>query len=251
MKSQPMKPTISIGLAALAGLFFFQTGCSVLSPKADHTKLYILRAKSTPPAATAESKAPARAVRLGPGRVAAYLDVTPVVVQDGPNRVKQLDLHHWAEPLPKGISRVFSENLSQRLNGAQIIVYPEPATGVIRNDGQEGPGRGTFWRCTFEKGVYIEVFMKDERPFSKSAHSLDERFADDPVMRERLHQIADMRDRMLAQGVSLDEVEARTVEQIRLLGQELLGSIAQAKADQSAAAMLEKDRSAIRDRKKK
>jgi hypothetical protein len=93
--------------------------------------------------------------------------------------------------------------------------------------------------------------MNDERTFSGKEGSLDERFAEDPIMRKRLHEIADMRDRMLAEGVSLDEVEAKTVGQIRLLGQELLQTIAQAKADQSAAELLRKTPSAIKDRKKK
>lgn len=93
--------------------------------------------------------------------------------------------------------------------------------------------------------------MKDERTFRGKGSSLDERFAEDPVMRKRLHEIADMRDRMMAEGVSLDEVEAKTVEQIRLLGQELLQAIAQAKADQSAVQLLKQTPSAIKDRKKK
>ena len=42
----------------------------------------------------------------------------------------------------------------------------------------------------------------------------------------------DMRDELIASGCSLDEVEARVVPQIRLLGQELLGAVAQTKADQ-------------------
>jgi uncharacterized lipoprotein YmbA len=99
----------------------------VLEPKSDNTKLYVLRAQPTKSmGASAQPKQPP-VVRIGPGRVAAYLDVTPIVVQDGPNGVKQLGQHHWAEPLSKGISRVFAENLAQRLGGAQVIVYPEPA----------------------------------------------------------------------------------------------------------------------------
>lgn len=74
-------------------------------------------------------------------------------------------------------------------------------------------------------------FRNDEPP-SVRPHSLDARFANDPVMRERMHQIADMRDELIASGCSLDEVEARVVPQIRLLGQELLGAVAQTKADQ-------------------
>lgn len=81
--------------------------------------------------------------------------------------------------------------------------------------------------------------------------TLDERFAKDPVMRERMHQIADMRDEMIASGCSLDEVESRVVEQIRLLGQELLGGVAQLKADEATAKARREHPPAIRDIKKK
>lgn len=74
--------------------------------------------------------------------------------------------------------------------------------------------------------------MNDEHP-SVAEQSLDERFAKDPLLRQRLHQIADLRDELIASGVSLDEVEERVVQQIRLLGQELLGTVAQTKADQT------------------
>jgi hypothetical protein len=80
---------------------------------------------------------------------------------------------------------------------------------------------------------------------------LDERFAQDPIMRERMHQIADMRDQMIANGCSLDEVENRVVEQIRLLGQELLGGVAQAKADEATGKARRAHPQAIRDLKKK
>ena len=93
--------------------------------------------------------------------------------------------------------------------------------------------------------------MSDEQTSSKRPDSLDERFADDPVMRERLHQIADMRDRLLAEGASLDEVEERTVEQIRMLGRELLQSIAQSKAEQGATRARQENPALIKHRKKK
>ena len=92
--------------------------------------------------------------------------------------------------------------------------------------------------------------MNDEHP-SNRKQSLDERFANDPVMRERMHQIADMRDRLIASGCSLDEVEERVVEQIRLLGQELLSTVAQSKADQLSGKARSEHPEAIRDTKKK
>ena len=92
--------------------------------------------------------------------------------------------------------------------------------------------------------------MNDEHS-SKKARSLDERFADDPKLRERFHQIADLRDALLAQGMSMDEVEERTIKEIRLLGQELLNSVAQQKAKQSTTEALRKNPSASAHRKKK
>jgi len=130
MRDSIITRTLICCWAAMGGLCLFQSGCSVLKPKADNTRLYVLRAQPATATAALESKAAQPTVRVGPGRLAMYLDVTPVVVQDGPNRVKQLDVHHWAEPLPKGISRVFGETLARRLGGAQIIIYPEPANAA-------------------------------------------------------------------------------------------------------------------------
>jgi hypothetical protein len=96
----------------------------------------------------------------------------------------------------------------------------------------------------------MREFMNEERPV-ENKQSLDERFAKDPVMRERMHQIADMRDELIASGCSLDEVEDRVVEQIRLLGQELLGTVAQVKADQATRQARNKHSEAVSDIKKK
>lgn len=127
MKHFNLPRSLTVICAAIAGLGLIQTGCTVLEPKADNTKLYVLRPQ---PGESTNAPTPAKlpaAIRIGPGRLAAYLDVTPIVVQNGVNLVKQLDQHHWAEPLSKGISRVLAENLAQRLQGARVIIYPEPA----------------------------------------------------------------------------------------------------------------------------
>jgi hypothetical protein len=94
--------------------------------------------------------------------------------------------------------------------------------------------------------------MKHERSRPKNrTQSLDQRLANDPYLTERIHQIADMRDELLAQGCSLDEVEAKVIEEMRLLGKELLGGIAQFKAHQAAEQALQKDSTTQRDSKKK
>ena len=93
--------------------------------------------------------------------------------------------------------------------------------------------------------------MNDEHSSSKKRQNLDERFANEPELRERFHQIADLRDALLAQGVSMDEVEERTIKEIRLLGQELLNTVAQQKANRSRAEALRQNPSTSADRKKK
>lgn len=94
--------------------------------------------------------------------------------------------------------------------------------------------------------------MNDEqnRPESRKI-SLDQRLASDPYLYERMHQIADMRDELIEQGCSMDEVEEKIIEQVRLLGKELLGGIAQHKADRACDEALRTDKRKSRDSKKK
>ena len=57
---------------------------------------------------------------------------------------------------------------------------------------------------------------------TKNEPSLDERFATRPHLRRRLFLIADMIDQAVAEGCTAHEAEARAMEQIRKLGNEVL-----------------------------
>jgi hypothetical protein len=63
--------------------------------------------------------------------------------------------------------------------------------------------------------------------------SLDQRFANRPHLRRRLLSIADMLDQAVAEGCSAHEAEARAIEQMRKLGNEVLSDWAE-KAEQNA-----------------
>ena len=79
--------------------------------------------------------------------------------------------------------------------------------------------------------------MNNEQP-SKSPNpnqSLDERFADKPHMRQRLLEIADMIDELVAQGCTAHESESRAIEEIRKLGNGILTEWAQ-KSESAAVA---------------
>lgn len=67
--------------------------------------------------------------------------------------------------------------------------------------------------------------MNNELPSDESANkarSLDQRFADKPHVRQRLLEIGDMIDQLVAQGCTAHEAEARAIEEIRKLGQGIL-----------------------------
>jgi hypothetical protein len=75
--------------------------------------------------------------------------------------------------------------------------------------------------------------MNNELP--PQHQSLDERFADKPHMRQRLLEIADMIDKLVAQGCTAHEAEAKAIEEIRKLGQGILTEWAQ-KSEANAVA---------------
>jgi uncharacterized lipoprotein YmbA len=114
-------------LFALLAIPFGLTGCSVLKPKADLTEFFVLRAPSHDAGHPALKEPALPEIRVGPGRIAGYLDNAKIAVQDGENRIDYLDRYRWAEPLSKGLGRTLSENLAQRLTVKHLIVYPDPA----------------------------------------------------------------------------------------------------------------------------
>jgi uncharacterized lipoprotein YmbA len=122
MKTHPL-PYLFALLAVLFGL----TGCSVLKPKADLTEFFVLRAPSHEAGPPALKEPALPEIRIGPGRIAAYLENTKIAVQDGENRIDYLDRYRWAEPFAKGLGRALSDNLAQRLTVKHLTVYPDPA----------------------------------------------------------------------------------------------------------------------------
>ena len=83
----------------------------------------------------------------------------------------------------------------------------------------------TIWHLYFSVLCIIKQFVKNDLPNSnesKNQQSLDIRFATRPHLRRRLLMIADMIDQAVAEGCSAHEAEARAIEQIRKLGQEVM-----------------------------
>jgi hypothetical protein len=66
--------------------------------------------------------------------------------------------------------------------------------------------------------------MNSELPteLPKRTRSLDECFADKPHLRQRLLEISDLIDTLVAQGCTAHEAEAKAMEEIRKLGNGIL-----------------------------
>jgi endonuclease/exonuclease/phosphatase family metal-dependent hydrolase len=78
--------------------------------------------------------------------------------------------------------------------------------------------------------------MNSELPSesTKRGQSLDQRYADKPHLRQRLLEIADMIDELVAQGCTAHEAEVRAIKEIRKLGNGILTEWAE-KSEAAAA----------------
>ena len=96
--------------------------------------------------------------------------------------------------------------------------------------------------------------MKTELPESNDnglpQRSLDQRFANRPQLRRRLLGIADLIDQAIAEGCTADEAEARAIDQIRQLGNEVLTDWAE-KSEQDAVAKARESNPKLRPYRKK
>jgi hypothetical protein len=94
--------------------------------------------------------------------------------------------------------------------------------------------------------------MNNELPNQKpnTESSLDQRFANRPHLRRRLLGIADLIDQAVAEGCTAHEAEARAIEQIRKLGNEVLSDWAE-KAEADAVAKAREQNPKLRPYRKK
>ena len=80
--------------------------------------------------------------------------------------------------------------------------------------------------------------------------SLDVCFADKPHLRERLLEISDLIEALVAQGCTAHQAEARAIEQIRKLGNGILTQWAE-KSEQAAVVRARANNAELRPYRKK
>ena len=169
-------PSLLLAIAILSS-----TGCSVFEPKPDPSRFYVLRsasAASVPATAPSENSA---VLRIGPGRVATYLESTVLLTADGNNRVVPLPFHHWAEPLEQGIARVLAEELRRKLPTVSVVAAYDPAASiataqliyeVTRFEG--APGRDVLLETTWTLQRGNQKQVQSPQRFTIAATSANE-----------------------------------------------------------------------------
>lgn len=106
-------------------LLLVVTGCSVLAPRRDTSRFYLL----TP---AADASAPASpggigheiAVGVGPIDFPDYLKRPEVVTRVDSDRLELSEESRWAEPLDANFLRVLAQNLARDLPSQRVVLFP-------------------------------------------------------------------------------------------------------------------------------
>ena len=101
-------------------LALLSSACTVLQPKADPTRYFVLT--TTPPAAP---PAPiAAAIGLGRVKLPEYLARDEMVTRKASNQIEIQDYDRWGEPLKDGLVRTLRLDLEDQLGAERVITPP-------------------------------------------------------------------------------------------------------------------------------
>jgi len=99
--------------------------CSLLAPRPDRTRFFVLAAMPGGDATTVAGAVRRDAlIGVGPMTFPSYLRRSPVVTRVGPNSLAFSPTARWAEPVETSLPRVLSRNLSVMLDTDRIVRYP-------------------------------------------------------------------------------------------------------------------------------
>jgi hypothetical protein len=105
------------------------SGCSLLNPRPDPSRFYLLDATETAAVGTMPREA---ALVLGPITTSTYLQRAPIATRVPPNRIEYSQRSRWAEPLEANVGRVLATNLAALLGTDEVYTYPAfPARPVV------------------------------------------------------------------------------------------------------------------------
>jgi uncharacterized lipoprotein YmbA len=123
------RSVVFLAVAAAAG------ACSLLEPREDPTRLFVLTSigETAASAAPAADAAPADAAKgwigLGPVTVPSYLERPEIVRRASEHELAPARSDRWAEPLDRAVLRVLAQDLAQ-VTGRRVVAYPWKTTLV-------------------------------------------------------------------------------------------------------------------------
>jgi uncharacterized lipoprotein YmbA len=154
-------------------------GCSVLSPRPDPTKFYVLTAIAgadsvRPPPTNASNLA----IGLGPVIFPGYLAHPEVVTRVSTNRIDLSTTDRWAEPLDESVRHVLASNLAMLLGINQVVPFPWYASAKLNyeievtierfeRDGAGGTQLVASWLV--RDGLNHQLLVSRRSNFSESA----------------------------------------------------------------------------------
>jgi uncharacterized lipoprotein YmbA len=103
-----------------AGAIAMAAGCTILAPRPDPTKFYVLTATSNGGAAATSHLV----IGLGPVKLPAYLEHAEVITRVAPNRLDLSSTDRWAEPLDDNFRRVLAADLTTLIGTDQVLPFP-------------------------------------------------------------------------------------------------------------------------------
>jgi uncharacterized lipoprotein YmbA len=102
------------------GAIAMAAGCTILAPRPDATKFYVLTATSTGGAAATSHLV----IGLGPVKLPEYLEHAEVITRVAPNRLDLSSTDRWAEPLDDNFRRVLAADLTTLIGTDQVLPFP-------------------------------------------------------------------------------------------------------------------------------
>lgn len=107
-------------MAAAAAL----QSCSFLAPVKDVSRYFVLTPEGEMTSAAPGGSGGELRVGLGPLNLPGYLERRELVTRIAGNQLRFSPDELWAEPLPGNFAQVLAQELSNRLDGARIVMFP-------------------------------------------------------------------------------------------------------------------------------
>jgi uncharacterized lipoprotein YmbA len=182
---------------ALTLFAFGAAGCSsVLAPRPDLSKFYVLTPQSSAAQISEASAGAGMSIGLGPVTIPDYLNRPEIVTRIGPNELRLSHDNRWAEPLNVGFSHVLEQDLATRLGSAQIHRFPWYSSSGIN----------------YQVKVAVHHFESD-------ASGRSQLVAHWTVINGRNHEVLDSADTRLVQTSAPGDTAASVAALSHLLGE--------------------------------